>query len=232
MIKVAKEETEGEYKTQFMVCDGRKLPFKDSSFEALVSRGDVLPWLIPQDEALQEFNRVMKNGATIVVEIDNPRNMKVNTTYCYFERAHDGRISYVVNRVDANRNQSSTHYVLGKNSNIAKKICQTQEFINTGCFLGEDYSLEEIEKQTKEIRQGLATHWHTVNEMRDLFEECGFEEIEVMGNGLLMQLMLEGDEIVESVKKHSELLLKIEKRLVRFVDPEKTPTIIVKGFKK
>ena len=232
MIKVAKERTTGEHETEFMVCDGRKLPFKDSSFEALVSRGDVLPWLIPQDKALQEFNRVMRSGAVIVAEVDNPRNMKLNTAYSYFERAGDGKISYVVNRVDTNRNHSSTYYVLRKTSNIAKNMLQSQEFINTGHYPGVGYSLEEIERQTTEIRQGLTTHWHTADEIRDLFEECGFEEIEVMGNGLLMQLMLEGDEIVQFMKRHPEPFFKIEKRLVRFVDPKKAPTIIVKGLKK
>jgi len=235
MIQVAKEKTRGEQlkcKTEFIVCDGRQLPFRDLSFEALISRGDVFVWLIPQDKALQEFSRVMKTGAVIVMEMDNGALLKVKPANRYFEKTYDGKIVYLSHKVDADRNWFVTCYVLRKNSEIAKKISQNPKFIKNGWYLGEEYFLKDIERETIEIRQGLTTHWYTAEGLRDLFEIYGFKEIEVIGDGLLMKLLLEGNEkIAELMKKQPELFFEIERRLIPFINPDKAPTIIVKGLK-
>ena len=235
MIQVAKEKTkeeELEHNIDFAVCDGEQLPFRDSSFEAIVSRGDVFVWLIPQDKALREFKRVMKPKAVVVLEMDNGAFVQPNTTFSYFEKTRDERIAYVTDNVDNNRNQHSTYHFLRANSDIANKMSRTQEFIKTGHCSAEEYSLEQIEKEVTEIRRGLTTHWYTVDEIQDLFQKCGFREIEVTGNGLLMKLIQEGNEkTVNFMKREPELFFKIERRLVPFADPRKTPTIIVKGLK-
>lgn len=236
MIRVAKEKArrkECVHRVEFVICDGRQLPFKGSSFEALVSRGDVLPWLIPQDRALHEFNRVMKQGAVIVVEIDNTgRLMKVGTTYTYFEKTSNGKISYVLNTIDTNRNHVSTYYILRMGGDLASRLSQIEEFARTGHYPADGYSLEEIRKETIEIRQGLPTHWHTPKELGRIFVSCGFKRIEVLGDGLFMKLLLQGDEeIAKFIKEHAELVFKIEKRLSRFVNPDKAPTVIIKGVK-
>jgi SAM-dependent methyltransferase len=52
MIQVAKRhafERNLNSKTDFLICDGRYLPFKQSRFDALVSRGDAFVFLIPQE---------------------------------------------------------------------------------------------------------------------------------------------------------------------------------------
>jgi len=235
MIQVAKEKTkeeELEHNIDFAVCDGEQLPFRDSSFEAIVSRGDAFVWLIPQDQALLEFKRVMEPKAVVVLEMDNGAFVQANTTFSYFEKMRDGRIAYVTDSVDDNRNQHSAYYFLRVKSDLANKISQTQEFIKTGHYSGKEYSPEEIEKEVTEIRRGLATHWYTASEIRDLFRTCGFEEIEVLGNGLLMKLFQEGNEkIINLMKTEPEMFFKIKRRLIPFADPEKTPTIIVKGSK-
>jgi len=234
MIQVAREKTKKQEikgKTEFIVCDARQLPFRNSSFETLISRGDVLVWLIPQDKALQEFNRVMKSGAAIVMEMDNAAFMKI-ADFRYFEKTYDGKIVYVTGKVDVDRNQFVTCYVLKTDSDIAQNILQTQEFIKTGCYSGGEYSLNDVEKETTEIKQGLTTRWYTTEELRDLFEQCGFKEVEVIGDGLFMKLALEGNrKIVEFMKKQPDLFFEIEKRLVSLINPDKAPTLIIKGLK-
>jgi len=233
MVQVAKEkvrEKDSRSMIEFVVCDGRQLPFRDSSFEALVSRGDIFPWLIPQEKTLREFGRVMASEAIIMMETGNGALMKVNTTSYYFERTHDGKIAYVVCEIDASRDHLVTSYVLGTTSDIARKISQNPEFIRTGWCTGDEYSLEDIKRETVEVRQGLTTHWHTANEFRDLFKTCDFEEIEVTGDGLLMKLLAEGNQgKYQCMKERPELFFEVEKRLIPYLNPDKTPTILVKA---
>ena len=72
MVQMAKKNARERgfgHKTEFIVCDGRLLPFKSSKFEAIMSRGDVFVFLIPQNRTLQEFNRVLSPKAILVMEI-------------------------------------------------------------------------------------------------------------------------------------------------------------------
>jgi hypothetical protein len=115
---------------------------------------------------------------------------------------------------------------------IAKKISNIPEFSEKGYYSCEE-SLEDIEKETGEIRYGLPSRWYSPKEIQELLEKYGFREIVIKGNGLLMKLLKESDrEMAEFMKKQPMLLFEIEKRLIPFTDPEKAPTIIVKRIKK
>ena len=93
--------------------------------------------------------------------------------------------------------------------------------------------MKDVEKEAAEINEGLRTHWCALEELRNLFETCGFRGIEVVGDGLLASLLLEGSErLTEFMRQQPEMLLEIEKRLAVFLDPNKTPTIIVKSSKR
>ncbi len=54
--------------------------------------------------------------------------------------------------------------------------------------------------------------------------------MQVIGNGLLMKLLLDGDEaIIEAMKRDPEIFFKVEKRLVPYVNPTRAPTIILRA---
>jgi ubiquinone/menaquinone biosynthesis C-methylase UbiE len=67
-------------KTCFIVCDGRHLPFRPSSFDGLISRGEAFCFLVPLRAAVQELKRIMKPGGVIVLEMDNRTDWKPGTT--------------------------------------------------------------------------------------------------------------------------------------------------------
>lgn len=51
-----------------------------------------------------------------------------------------------------------------------------------------------------------------------------------MGDGLLMKMLLEGEEtIVEVMKRGPKLFFEIEKRLVPYANPNKTPAMILRA---
>jgi len=236
MIQTAKEKEHAKacrHRVDFVLCDARRLPFKGSCFEAVVSRGDVLPWLVPQDKAVEEFHRIMKTGAVIVVEIDNRgKEMRPRTTYGHFEKNRQGELVYVLSRIDENRDHVSIYYILNMNADLAKEVTNTKEFLETGYYPSKEYSIEEIERETVEVRQGLPTHWPTQSDIRELFEACGLENIEVFGDGFFMKLLLEADEETASfLKRHPDMFFRIEKKLLPFVAPDKAPTLIVKASK-
>ncbi len=232
MIEVAKQHAlkrNLSHKTDFVVCDGKCLPFKQSYFDALVSRGDAFVFLVPQKIALLEFKRVLRNGAILVIEIDNVRWKPGKILSYGFEKMIDGATAYSVEYFDVKRDHFKIFYVLNPQSTLNKKIREDKAFTKTG-RLERRFPLWKIKKETIEIKQSVVTHWPTVHEMKRLFLEGGFENIEIFGDGLLMGLVLEGDQkITKAIKKQPELFFQIERRLVRFSDPRKALTIILKA---
>lgn len=233
MIEVAKQHAfqKGlDHKTDFVICDGRYLPFKQSYFDALVSRGDAFVFLVPQKMALVEFRRVPKNGAILVIEQDNVQWKPGEVIFTGFEKMTNGRIAYSVENFDDNRNHTKVFYILDPQGAIAKKICKDEEFIQTG-RLRQRFSFRKIKRETIETKQSVVTHWPTIDEMRMLFVEGGFKNIEIFGDGLLMGLLLEGDQkVTKTMKKQPELFFEVEKKLIRFINPARAPTIILKAM--
>lgn len=57
-------------------------------------------------------------------------------------------------------------------------------------------------------------------------------EVDVIGDGLLLKLLLEGnEEIVGFMKGQPELFFEIESRLVSYINPDKVSTLIIRGLK-
>lgn len=232
MVEVARQhalERDLDYKTDFVICDGRQLPFKRSCFDALVSRGDAFVFLVPQETALLGFKQVLENGAIAVIEIDNVRWEAGTIVSQGFERLTDGGVSYSVEYFDRKRNHVKVFHVLNPQGAFAKKICRSEEFVKTG-RLQRRFPLQKIENETIETRRGAMTHWPTVGEMRRLFTKKGFKDVSILGDGLLMGLVLEGDQrLIKTIQRQPQLFFEIEKKLVQFVDPKKAYTIILKA---
>jgi ubiquinone/menaquinone biosynthesis C-methylase UbiE len=232
MIQVAKQRAlqKGlDHKTDFVICDGRCLPFRQTYFHALVSRGDAFVFLVPQKIALIEFKRVLKNEAILVIEQDNVQWKPGKAVFRGFERMADGGIAYSVENFDNMRNHTKMFYILDQHGTIANKILEDKEFIQTG-RLRRKLSIRRIETETIETKQSAVTHWSTVDEMRMLLAEEGFKTIEIFGDGLLMRVLLDGDQkVTRAMKKQPELFFEIEKKLIRFIDPASAPTVILKG---
>jgi len=90
--------------------------------------------------------------------------------------------------------------------------------------------LQKVKKETIEIGQGVSTHWSIAKGLYTLFRKSGFTEVQVMGDGLLMKLLLDGDKaIIEAMKRDPQLFFEIEKRLVPYVNPNKAPTMILRA---
>jgi len=233
MIKVAKKNAINrgvDRKIFFLICDGRRLPFKSSCFEALILRGDVFCFLTPLKSTVQELKRVMKPNAVIVLEIDNRADWKPGTTISTsFQKTPDEKIAYLVETFTTKRNHRTISYILDPNGKIAKKVARAPKFKEKG-YKTSKYSLQEVKEETLEIRQGVPTHWPTVKELFGLFKKSGFTEVQVMGNGLLMKLLIGGDEaIIEAMKRDPQLFFEIEKRLVPYVNPNRAPTMILRA---
>jgi ubiquinone/menaquinone biosynthesis C-methylase UbiE len=232
MIQVAKQhafQRSLNRKTDFLICDGRYLPFKQSCFDALVSRGDAFVFLIPQDIAVLGFKRVLENGAILVIEIDNARWKPGKTISYAFEKMIDGTVAYSVEYFDVRRNHTKVFHILNPQSILVRKICRNKEFIQTG-RLKRQFPLKKIKKETIETRQSVVTHWPTIEEIRRLFLKGGFKNIKILGDGLLMGLLLEGDQkLTRAMKKQPELFFEMERKLIRFTDPRKAYTIILKA---
>jgi len=233
MIKVAKKNAINrglDQKICFLICDGRHLPFKASCFEALISRGDVFCFLVPLKSTVQELKRVMKPKGVIVLEMDNRVDWKPGSIVSTgFQNMPDGKIAYIVEAFTTKRNHKAISYILDPNGKIAKKVASDPEFQEKGHKAWE-YSLRKVKEETIEMRQGVLTRWPTANELPALFKKGGFTEVQVMGDGLLMKLLLDGDEAtIEVMKRDSQLFFEIEKRLVPYVNPNKAPTIILRA---
>jgi len=233
MIKVAKKNAISrglDQKICFLICDGRYLPFKTSCFEALVSRGDVFCFLVPLKRIVQELKRVMKPKGVIVLEMDNRVDWKPGTIISTgFQKTADGEIAYVAEAFTAKRNRRATSYVLNPNGKIVKRIVSDAEFKEKG-YKAWECSLQKVKEETFEVRQGVPTHWSTVKELYTLFKKSGFIEVQMMGDGLLMKLLLDGDEaIIEVMKRDPKLFFEIEKRLVPYIDPSRAPTMILRA---
>ncbi|UCG35970.1 MAG: class I SAM-dependent methyltransferase [Candidatus Bathyarchaeota archaeon] len=235
MIKVAKKNAidKGlDQRTSLLVCDGRHLPFKTSCFEALISRGDSFCFLVPLKRTAQELRRVLKSKGIIVLEMDNRVDWKPGTIIsASFQKTPDGRIAYRIEVFTTKRNHSATSYVLDPNGKIAKSVKNDPEFRGKGyCSL--KYPLQQIEEETLEIREGAPTHWPTARELFTLFKKSGFTKVQVIGDGLLMKLLIGGDElIIKAMKRDPRVFFEIEKRLVTYINPDKAPTIILRAIK-
>jgi ubiquinone/menaquinone biosynthesis C-methylase UbiE len=233
MIKVAKKKAANrglDQKISFVVCDGRYLPFKASFFKALISRGDVFCFLVPLKEAVKEFRRVMTPTGVIVLEIDNRKNWKPGTIISTkFQKMLDGKIAYLVETFTTKRNHGTISYILDPNGKIIRKVAGDPEFKQKGCKAWK-HPLQKVKEETLEIRQGVLTHWPTVKGLSTLFKKGGFTEVQVMGNGLLMKLLLDGDKaIIEAMKRNPKLFFEIEKRLIPYVNPNMAPTMILRA---
>jgi hypothetical protein len=64
-----------------------------------------------------------------------------------------------------------------------------------------------------------------------LVSRSGFKEVQVMGDGLFMNLLLKGDlELVKAMKENPQLFFEIERALVPYVNPTSAPTIILRAI--
>jgi ubiquinone/menaquinone biosynthesis C-methylase UbiE len=235
MVRVAKTnavEKRLSAKTDFVVCDGRYLPFKPSCFDSLVSRGDAFCFLVPLKDAVHEFRRVLSHHAIVVIEVDNRTDWKPGSIVSTgFQKMTDGRVAYLVEVFDSGRNHTTTYHVLDVRGRIVKEVSGDAEFVVKGHKKCE-YPLSEVAKETVETRQGVRTHWPTVTELRYLFTGNGYKDVEIRGAGLLMKLMLDGEKaIVNAMKRQPQLFFRMEHDLIDLVDPEKSPTIILKAVK-
>jgi len=233
MIKVAKENAvkKGlEPKIIFLICDGRHLPFRDSSFDALISRGDAFSFLVPMTRAVQELKRIMKTKGTIVLEMDNRTDWKPGAKVSTgFQKTPDGKIAYFVETFTTKRNHRTLSYVLDPNGRIYKRVLSDSEFQKNG-YKACEYSLQEIKEETIEIRQGVMTHWPTLKGLSSLFKKAEFTEVQVTGDGLLMKCLLDHDEtIIGKMKENPGLFFEIERKLVQYVSVNKAPTMILRA---
>lgn len=173
MIHVAKKKAIDrglDRKTFFLICDGRYLPFKDSCFEALISRGDVFCFLVPLKSTVRELKRIMKPQGVIVLEIDNRADWKPGTIISTsFQKTPDGKIAYVVETFTTKRNHRTISYILDPNGKIVKKVMVDPEFKEKG-YKAWKCSLQKVKEETLEIRQGVLTHsqriGHPIQERR------------------------------------------------------------------
>jgi len=230
MIEAAKKNATNrglDRKVFFLVCDGRYLPFKDSCFEALVSRGDAFCFLVPHKSTVQELKRVMKPKGVMVLEMDNRTDWKPGTIISTsLQKTPDGKIAYVVEIFTTKRSHRTTSYILDSNGKIVKNVEEDPEFREKG-YKKLEYSLQRVKEETLEIRKGVPTHWPTVKELRALFKD-GFTAVQVVGDGLLMKLLLDGDKaVVEAMKRNHQLFLNLEKRLASYINPNKAPTVVL-----
>jgi len=233
MIKVAKKNAINEGlgpKISFLVCDGRHLPFKASCFEAIISRGDAFCFLVPIKSAVQELRRIVRPKGVVILEMDNRANWKPSTIIsASFRKTLDGEMAYIVEVFTTNRNHSTVSYILDPQSEIFRKVTNDLEFQRKG-YTTLKYSLRRAKEENIGIRIGAPTHWPTAKELYKLFEREGFAEVQVMGDGLLMKLLLNGDKtIIEAMKRDPPLFFELEKRQVQYVDPNKAPTIILRA---
>ncbi len=233
MIKLAKRKAacmELERRICFVLCDGRSLPFRASCFDGLISRGDAFCFLIPLESAVQELKRVVKPGGVMVLEMDNRVDWEPGSTISAgFLKTCEEEIAFVLEEFTARRDHKAVSYILDQHGKIANQISRDPEFQEKG-FKEWDYPLQEIEKETIEVRHGLPTHWPTAKELHALFKRSGFTDIELFGDGLLMKLWLEGvKSIVDAMRNNPQLFFEIERRLVQYVDPKMAPTIILRA---
>jgi len=234
MIQVAKKKAGKkrlDQKICFLICDGRNLPFKTSCFEALVSRGDAFCFLVPLKRAVQELRRVMKPKGVVVLEMDNRTDWKPRTIVSTsFQRMPNGEIAYVVETFSIKRNHRATSYILDPKGEIFRKVASNPEFIEKG-HKAWKYSLRKVKEEAFEKRQGVTTHWPTARELLKLFNESDFKDVQVLGNGLLMKMLLDGDEaIIKTMKRNPRTFFEIEKRLIPYVNPDRAPTIILRAI--
>ncbi len=133
---------------------------------------------------------------------------------------------------DSRRNHITTSHILDPKGKIAKDVSGDAEFAEKGHKTWE-YPPCDITKETIEIRLGIPTHWPTVKELRILFKKSGYGDVEIKGDGLLMKLLLNGEKaITGAMKRQPSLFLKMEHKLIHFIDPDKSPTIILKAVKR
>lgn len=233
MVKVAKKRAADKGlgdKTCFMACDGRRLPFRSSFFDGLISRGDAFCFLVPLKATVQELKRIMKSDGVIVLEMDNRVDWKPRTTISTgFAKTTDGKIAYFVTTFTKSRDYDAVSYILGPKSRMAKDVAKDPEFQLKGqkpsCC-----AIRSVKKETVEVRRSAPTHWPSSRELTRLVRRSGFKEVQVMGDGLFMNLLLKGNpELVKAMKESPQLFSEIERGLVPYVNPTSAPTIILRA---
>jgi ubiquinone/menaquinone biosynthesis C-methylase UbiE len=233
MLKVARKralERGLSQKACFIACDGRRLPFKPSFFDGLISRGDAFCFLVPLRAAVRELRRVMRGGGVIVLEIDNRVDWKPGTTISTgFAKTTDEKIAYFVATFTRKRDYTSVFYILDPEGRMAKDVGKDLEFQQKGQKQS-SCPMSSVKKQTVEIRRSAPTHWPSGRELTSMVRSGGFREVKVMGNGLFMNLLLNRNpELVKAMKKKPQLFFEIERALVPYVNPSRAPTIILRA---
>jgi ubiquinone/menaquinone biosynthesis C-methylase UbiE len=231
MVRVARRKASGRKLSDrvcFVVCDGRHLPFKTACFEALVSRGDAFCFLVPMKCAVDEIRRVVKPDGVVSLELDNRVDWKPGTIVSSsFQKTATGGIAYVEGLFTVRRNHRATSYVLDPKGRIAKKIMSDREFQEKSTKAC-SFSSDEVKRETIEIKQGVWTHWPTARGLARFFRKAGYSDVRVVGDGLLMKLLLDGDEaVVETMKRFPQVFFEIERELVPYVKSSEAPTLIL-----
>lgn len=235
MLKVARKralERGLSQKACFIACDGRRLPFRSSLFDGLISRGDAFCFLVPLRAAVRELKRVMKGGGVIVLEVDNRvyLNWKLGTTISTgFAKTSDGKIAYFVAKFTKKGNYNSVSYILDPEGRMAREVAKDPEFQRKG-QKPSSCAIRSMRKETVEVRRSPLTHWPLSRELTSLVKKSGFREVQVLGDGLFMNLFLKGNpELVKAIKKRPQLFFEVERALVAYVNPSRAPTIILRA---
>jgi hypothetical protein len=112
---------------------------------------------------------------------------------------------------------------------MAKDVAEDPEFQQKGQKKS-SCPIRIVKEQTVEIRRSAPTHWPSSRELTSMVRSGGFGEARVMGGGLFMNLLLNGNpELVKAMKKRPDLFFEIERSLIPYVNPNKAPTIILRA---
>jgi ubiquinone/menaquinone biosynthesis C-methylase UbiE len=230
MVKVAKKRAADRGlgdKLCFIASDGRRLPFRPSFFDGLISRGDAFCFLVPLRATVQELKRVIKGDGVIVLEMDNRVDWKPGTTISTgFTKTTNGKTAYFVTTFTKRRDYNSVYYVLDPESRMAKEVAKDPVFQQKG-QKPSSLAVRSVKKETVEVRRSPPTHWPSSRELTSLLKKAGFKEVQVMGDGLFMNLFLNGNpKLIGAMKKSPKLFLEIERALIPYVNPNGAPTII------
>jgi hypothetical protein len=118
---------------------------------------------------------------------------------------------------------------LDPNGKISEEVSIDSEFQKKG-YKAWEYPLQKIKEETVKIRRGVPTHWPTVRGLCALFKNGGFTEVRIMGDGLLMQPLLDREEtIIEMMKRNPQIFFQIEKRLIPYVNPNRASSMILRA---
>ncbi len=78
LIEIARGRCAGLDHVQFQVGNACRLPYRDASFDFIISYGDVVSHIVDgYEEAIAEMARVARPGATITFEVDTKWNLGI-----------------------------------------------------------------------------------------------------------------------------------------------------------